>query len=68
MRDLGMGHVIQQVVTGPFLVNTRIMSGPAIHGFVKTGSLSVKGKLSQPQLGKSSRCTQNTVNRVVTFP
>ena len=63
-----MGHVIQQVVTDPFLVNMRIMSGPAMLGSVKTGSPSVKGELSQPKLGKSSRCIRNTVNQVVTFP
>ena len=52
MRSLGMGHVVQQIVTGPFLMNTRTISGPATHESVGTGFPSVEGELSQPKLGK----------------
>jgi len=69
MRGIGMGRVVQQIVTGPFLVNTRTISGPVIRESVGTGYPLVEGELSQPKLGKNHLGVHRTRSiKLLPFP
>ena len=45
VKGIGMGRVVQQIITGPFFLNTRTISGPATRVSVGTGYPLTEGSL-----------------------
>ena len=64
-----MRRVIQQIITGPFFVNTRSVSGPAMRVSAGTGYPLTEGSFCQLKLGKNHLGVHRTRSiKLLPFP